>query len=346
MADKTIKIPQPTPEQQLALTRAGVSNHRLVWDRTGRKWTVKKLDNVTSADITFDEWEGGEKSYTVADPNAAGMPRDIKERVTATEDPLAAFVEKHGLRVVTDPKDGRTYLEGFTIDPKTGKRGQDPQPFFIYLDSQNKINISEDYDAIKAAAIKDMQATGELNALFQDLYNKKRISKETFEKKDLAASDFNAALVGAITEYSISTINNRQFGVTTQAPNFLNFLKGIGGAGGGDANLPERRFQDISKDQLNAFIDSIYLETIGRKPTDEQRKAKMKELNKIVKEGILTTTRRVGGEIQTRQTGGLNEEQEALRLRREIKEENPLEAERRQAFSFMDQLQKIMSGGM
>jgi hypothetical protein len=118
------------------------------------------------------------------------------------------------------------------------------------------------------------------------------------------------------------------------------------GAGVDESDLPRREFQDIRKDQLNAFIDNIYLETIGRKPTEEQRKAKMKELDKIVKAGIVSTKKVVGGEVQYRTKGGFDKEQQALRLQEELKTQNPLEYERRQGFGFMDELTKILSGGM
>lgn len=347
MAAKTINIPKPTAEQELALSRAGVSNHRLVWDRNTRKWSIKKLDKVGSADITYDEWQTGTKSYEAATGAGATPTPDIANKTRALTDPLANVVEKFGLRVVTDPQNNRTMLEGFVIDPATGKRQTTPVPFFLYLDSKNQIQVSEDYDAVKSKAIADLKSSGRLNSFFQDLYNKKKISKETFDSRNLAAADFNAALLNSINEYSKTVIANREFGVATQAPDFLGFAQGLDtGRGGGERNLPRRDFQDIGKAELNNFIDQIYLETIGRKPSEEQRSVKLKELNKIVKRGILTTTEVVDGEIQTRTTGGFDEREQALRLQKRLQEENPLEYERRQAFDFMGQLQRIMSGGM
>jgi hypothetical protein len=275
------------------------------------------------------------------------MPSDVVRRVRDTTDPLAGIVEQYGLQLTTDPQTGRTELLGFDIDPKTGKRTTVGVPHYIYLDSKNQIQISSDYDSIKRKAIDDLKATGQLDALFQDLYNKKLIAKDTFDSRDTSRADFNAALLGSIEQYSRTVIGNRESGASTQAPNFLNYLKGITTGGGVDeADLPRREFQDISKDQLNAFIDNIYLETIGRKPSEEQRKAKLKELNKIVKAGIVSTRKVVGGEVQYRQEGGFNQEQQALRLQEELKRDNPLEYERRQAFDFMDELTKVLSGGM
>lgn len=349
MAEK--KIPAPTSEQQLAWTRKGVGNWNLVFDRRSNKWSVVKRDAVQPYHVTYDSYQGGENTYTPIDRTSGGpktAPADVVAREREINDPLATYVERFGLQVVTDPERGTTSLQGFTIDPKTGKRSENTVPYFLYLDSKGKINLSQDYDAIKKAALDDLKATDRLNALFQDLYNKKLISKETFDAKNLQARDFNSALVGTLSEYSKTVIGNRQFDPTqTQAPDFLSFLQtGIPGPGGGEANLPRREFQDISREQLNAFIDSIYLETIGRKPTEEQRSAKLKELNKIVKRGIVTTTRQEGGEIVTRSRGGFNESEQALKLQEQLKQENPLEYERRQAFDFMDELQKIMSGGI
>lgn len=342
---QTVKIPKPTAEQDLALSRAGVGSHKLVWDKTTRQWTITKLDKVTSADITYDDWKQGTKSYEAATGAGATPTPEIKSKTRALTDPLADTVEKYGLQVVTDPQTGRTELKGFEIDPKTGKRSTVGKSYYLYLDSKNQIQISTDYDSVKSKAIADLKASGQLNAFFQDLYNKKLIKKETYDSKNIAAADFNAALLGSIEQYSRTVIANREFGVATEAPPFLKFVQGIS-VPGGEPDLPERRFQDISKTELNAFIDNIYLETIGRKPTEEQRASKLKQLDKIVKAGILTTTKKVGGEIQTRQTGGFDEQEQTLRLQKQLQSENPLEYERRQAFEFMTELGKIMSGGM
>ena len=177
---------------------------------------------------------------------------------------------------------------------------------------------------------------------------RKEISKATYDSKSTTANDFNAALAGLIGEYSKAVVEFNTTGVGQEPPNFLEYSKGllVGIGEGKDGPLPSRTFQDISKVELNAFIDQIYIETIGRRPSEEQRSAKLKELNKIVKEGILTTQKKVGGEIQSRTTGGFDQQEQQLKLRERLKTENPLEYERRQAFGFMDELQKIMSGGM
>lgn len=349
MAKQTVKIPKPTPEQNLAWTRAGVGNWSLVWDRNKRSWSIKKKSDVLGSDITFDKWESGQKSYETETTPGSKIPSDTVERVRATTDPLAGVVEQYGLQVVTDPDDGKTQLKGFEIDKATGKRTTVPVPYYLYLDSKNQIQISSDYDAVKSKAIADLKKTGQLNNFFQQLYDKKLISQETYNNKNVAAADFNAALLGSIQDYSKNVIGNREFGGPTQAPNFLNYVTGLlAGKGDGvdESDLPRREFQDISKIELNNFIDKIYLETIGRKPTEEQRASKLQELNKIVKQGIVSTKTVTGGEVQYRTKGGFSEQEQALKLKEKLKKENPLEYERRQAFDFMDQLQKIMSGGM
>jgi hypothetical protein len=349
VAEKTVKIPKPKKEQILSWQRAGVSNWRLVWDKNSRDWTIKKLEDVPSASITYKEWQEGQTSYEAFTTGSTQMPSDITRRVRDTTDPLAGIVEEYGLQLTTDPQTGRTELKGFAIDPTTKKRSTTSLPHYIYLDSKNQIQISSDYDIIKKKAIDDLKSSGQLDILFQDLYNKKRISKDTFDSRDVSRSDFNAALLQSIEEYSKTVIGNRESGTTTQAPNFLNYLKGFGGAGGtgiDESDLPRREFQDISREQLNAFLDNIYLETIGRKPTEDQRRSKLKELNKIVKTGIVTTKTVKGGEVQFREKGGFDERQQALKLQEQLKAENPLEYERRQAFGFMDELQKVLGGGM
>ena len=343
-----IKISKPSKEQERALSLKG-SDWRLVWDPQSKNWKTVKVGEVKSADITYDDWRNGQTTYTPITPGRGGA-LDVAEQTAtreAEQDPLYKYVRDYALEVVTDTENGNTYLRGIP------KGGTTAVPFYLYLDSKGVIHLSENYDAIKKKTLDDLKATGKLDAFFQELYNKKKISKETFNSRNIQSTDFNAALVDLINTYSKGVIGNRQFDPTaTKAPDFLTFLQsgaglsGAGGGGGGDENLPRREFQDISKIELNNFIDAIYLETIGRKPSEEQRKAKLKELNAIVKKGIVTTTSVVGGEIQTRRKGGFDEQQQALRLQQELKTQNPLEYERRQAFEFMDELQKIMSGGM
>ena len=334
-----IKIPKPSSELVQTWLK-GTRDKKLVYSTATRKWKIVPAGEVADEDVTYENYQQGTTTFTKKEYEGKGDSAGKAQLETVTKyeteaNKLKTAFEEYGLKVYTDPaKGGVTYLAD-----------KNNNPFYIYLTSDGVLKGNTDYDVVKEAAINDLKKTGKLNALFDELYKRKAISKESYDKKDIGSNDFNSALAQLISDYSKSVyITNEPL---KEPQGFFDFIQGVmGEAGGGDANLPERRFQDISKDQLNAFIDNIYLETIGRKPTDEQRSAKMRELNKIVKAGIVTTQKVVGGEIQTRSKGGFDEQQEALKLQEQLKSENPLEYERRQAFGFMDQLQKILSGGM
>jgi len=332
------KIPAPDKEiLKRAKTLFGTDNV-LVWDGINNKWKIKKDDKVTTNDVRYKEWEQGqqeEKEGTSTRGDIGVVP--YYDRPGRREGDLQSAIDENNIAITVDPEDGRAIV-------KSGEN-----QVWIYLDSGSKdYEVSSDYDKVKKAVLLDLKTAGTLNQLFDELYAKKQISKATYESKNTTANDFNARLVGILNEYSKAIVQgNEGSGGSYQPPSLIDYAKGLFvGVGGEKQPLARREFQDISKDQLNAFIDQIYIETIGRKPSEEQRSAKLKELNKIVKEGILTTQKKVGGEIQTRTTGGFDQEQQQLKLQEQLKSENPLEYERRQAFGFLNQLQKIMSGGM
>ena len=333
----------PAPDNDVVQTwLKGTRDKKLVYSAKDKKWKIVPANKVTEGDVSYENYQQGEKTigkespYTPSRDEAGNIippPTAGAARYEAAVNPLKPFIDKYGLYVRTD-EGGETYLAD-----KTNKR------YYLYYTSDGTLQLDFDYDKVKKAAIDDLKKTGQLNALFDELYKRKAISKSTYDLKSIVADDFNAGLQKLISEYSKSVIASNQPNQDPQK--FFDFVRGvIGEAPVDEGTLPRREFQDISKEQLNAFIDSIYLETIGRKPTDEQRSAKFKELNKIVKAGILTTTKKVGGEIQTRQTGGFDERKQTLKLQEQLKSENPLEYERRQAFEFMTELGKIMSGGM
>jgi len=332
------KIPAPDKEiLKRARTLKGTDNV-LVWDGVNNKWKIKKDDKVTTNDVRYKEWEQGQGEEKEGTPTRGdiGVVR-YYDRPGRKEGDLQSVIDENNIAITVDPEDGRAIV-------KSGEN-----QVWIYLDSGSKdYEVSSDYDKVKKAVLLDLKTAGTLNQLFDELYAKKQISKATYESKNTTANDFNARLVGILNEYSKAIVQgNEGSGGSYQPPSLIDYAKGLFvGVGGEKQPLARREFQDISKDQLNAFIDQIYIETIGRKPSEEQRSAKLKELNKIVKEGILTTQKKVGGEIQTRTTGGFDQEQQQLKLQEQLKSENPLEYERRQAFGFLNQLQKIMSGGM
>jgi hypothetical protein len=342
MAIETVKIPKPSEEQIDTLNFKFGPDWRLVWDNATRKWKITKVQDVKSKDVTYQKWEDGEQEYkTTTKTSKPGTPIlggevSTQKRPFAETNDLIKAIEENNLQIVTDPDTGETYLAG-----------NNRIKVYLYYGS-DLVTVNTDYDKVKKAALDDLKCTCQLDAVFELLYKNKAISKDTYNTKNTLTNDFNAGFASLLSEYSKAAVAFNTTGVGQEPPNFLEYsLKLIGtGKGDGDKFTPSRTFQNIGEAELNAFIDQIYIETIGRKPNDEQRASKFKQLNKIIKEGVLTTQKKVGGEIQTRTTGGFDQQREGLELQEKLKTENPLEYERRQAFGFMDELQKVLGGGM
>jgi hypothetical protein len=359
---KEITIPKPTATQLEALRKAKAavspstgrgaaiapkkSKPQLVWSTNSNTWKVLTEEKMNLNDVTYFDWQNGRKKIQLNEDESEAVSKQLRSddggvpyynRPGRREGDLQSVIDENNIAITVDPDDGKAVVKS------NGKQ------VWIYLDSGSKdYEVTTDYDKVKKAVLLDLKSADTLNQLFDELYAKKQISKATYESKNTTADDFNARLVGILNQYSKEIVEgNEDSGGSYQPPSLIDYAKGLlVGLGGEKQPLPRREFQDISKVELNAFIDQIYVETIGRKPSEEQRSAKLKELNKIVKEGILTTQKKVGGEIQSRTTGGFDQQEQQLKLEGKLKTENPLEYERRQAFDFMGQLQKILSGGM
>ncbi|NDB58552.1 hypothetical protein EB001_08915 [bacterium] len=335
MAIEIVKIPEPSKEDlKRAKTLFGTDNV-LVWDNVKKKWKIVKEETVSVNTVTYERWKSGVTEIENTGSKGSSVP--LSSRPFAETNPLLKVIEENNLQIVTDPDTGETYLAG-----------KNNNKVYLYYGSAG-VEVSDNYDKVKKAALDDLKSTGQLDAVFELLYKNKAISKDTYNTKNTLTNDFNAGFASLLSEYSKAAVAFNTTGVGQEPPNFLEYslkLIGTGKGGEGDGFTPTRTFQDIGEAELNAFIDQIYIETIGRKPNDEQRASKFKELNKIIKKGILTTREKVGGEIQTRTTGGFDQQREGLELQEKLKAENPLEYERRQAFGFMDELQKVLGGGM
>jgi hypothetical protein len=84
---------------------------------------------------------------------------------------------------------------------------------------------------------------------------------------------------------------------------------------------------------LNKLIDSIYTDTLGRKPNQFELESKRTELKKMIKAGTITKTEKIGGKTVVTTTPGYSQEKE-----------NAPEYQQQQSIDFMDWLSKNAAG--
>jgi len=238
----------PTPDNDVLQTwLKGTRDKKLVYSTKERKWKIVQAGKVARDDVTYESFQQGEKSFESV--KGDGTPQEIsvdwaKKRYESATNPLKKYIDEYGLSVKVE-KDGTAYLAD-----------KQNKPYYLYFTSDGTLKIDFDYDKVKNAALDDLKKTGQLNTLFDELYKRKLIDKETYDLKSTTTNQFNQALKFFINEYSKSVIELNEPYKTPQ--NFFEFMLGIAGEpGGGEENLPRREFQDISKEQLNAFIDGI-----------------------------------------------------------------------------------------
>jgi len=115
--------------------------------------------------------------------------------------------------------------------------------------------------------------------------------------------------------------------------------------------IPERQVQPLERATIDNFVDSIYLSTKGQLASVEEKDKLFKEFNAL-NTGTVTTTKKVKNpktgvlENVSTTTRGFNQDTAQAKLEADLKKNNPLEYQRRKAFEFSAEFNKIMSGGM
>lgn len=114
--------------------------------------------------------------------------------------------------------------------------------------------------------------------------------------------------------------------------------------------LPSRQITPLEKSSIYDLIDSIYLSKIGQLATEDEKKKLFDEFSKQ-NVGTTQVTKKVKNaagvmENVTTSTQGFTQSKAAAQIEAKLKESNPLEYQRRKAFEFSDEMNKVLSGGM
>lgn len=146
---------------------------------------------------------------------------------------------------------------------------------------------------------------------------------------------------GAIVDKAASLYSGGQ-GPKLTPMDVLNMTVSSSGAG----NLPRVDIQLQDPMVLKEIIRNNYKSTIGRLPNEEEEKARLNELQKIINKGAVTTTKTVGGKKVTTSTPGFTQAGAEALITEKAKETAPLDYELKQASKFNDLITKWMGSGI
>ena len=218
---------------------------------------------------------------------------------------------------------------GVTVDPETNKTkvmnadgevfiyvgpgSQKPGPRGSYLKTKDMprdtdIEVLNDFDAIRKKMLNDATATpGGMDALFEKLYKSGGMSKETYDKRDISAEDFNQGLLYAVRKFSIETVDNYTINGVKKPVEFMDYLStGFKAAKptsktAYDAIVTKR--QDAADD-----ADQFFMANVGRNATKEEENAYYELLREAEKKAVQATVTKYdaeGNRIGSTQTGEL-----------------------------------------
>jgi hypothetical protein len=272
----------------------------------------------------------------------------------AAMDPLGRAMNETGLTVSTDDN-GNAVLQANVLDTK-GKRTQDVKEHFLYVDTYtdssgkkiNRVNISADYDEIAKKTINDFKSSpGGIDSLFESLYKKKIISKETYNSKNISAPDFRKALQYTIRQYGISTFDARQYNQTLTVGTFKSFLNsnalpsGTSGEGSGAKNLPVRDINLVDRDVVKAIIKDVYFDELQKEVDDATINTKTDYYMKQIESGTLTTIKEGSKEVTRTSTPGFSQERLVAELQPKVKKEFTEDYNQAQSINFLSFLSDL-----
>ncbi len=283
MAEDLNKIPAPSQDAQSAWLRTGAGDNKLVWDSKAKRWKVVKNADVKGA-VTFEQWSATNKpGQSTTDVNAAQNAPSYITKQAREKDPLGQYIIQSGLTVTSD--NNKIYV--------TDKDGNIN---YLYVDSDGAFSYSSDYDAIRRKVIVDYQSRpGGINSLFDLLYKKNLISKQTFDTKNISAVDFASGLQYAVSSYGVDILNKREFNKQFK-PNTLDEFLGTNviPSGLGGPSTAVDKYITLRQD-ADEQIDRFMMARLSRNATAEEKEKYFNTLNKAEKNAFQKTTQTEGG---------------------------------------------------
>lgn len=113
-----------------------------------------------------------------------------------------------------------------------------------------------------------------------------------------------------------------------------------------------RNIVKYDEDVLKEVAQAVALKKQGARLTDAELQDAIDLANSMIQKGTVTESKKVRNpktgklETVTTTTPGFSQERFGLELGKQIEEQSPQLVERRQAFEFMDEMSKVLSGGM
>ena len=189
--------------------------------------------------------------------------------------------------------DSAKFGTDFTViyDPSTGMQklvdGNNNERF-VYTDSSGNVTIELNFANVQKKMIADAKASaGGINGFFADLYEKKMISRETFNRKDLTADDLGKAMLYITREYSKQTWGDYTYGDKKQSSGFLNWFDKTPKVS--SASEPTRRIDITLRQDSDKEINQFFIQTLGRPATTKEKEDYFKELNNAERKAVETT---------------------------------------------------------
>lgn len=283
MAEDLNKIPAPSKDAQSAWLRTGAGDNKLVWDSKAKRWKVVKNADVKGA-VTFEQWSATNKpGQSSTDVNVSQNAPSYITKQAREKDPLGQYIIQSGLTVTSD--NNKIYV--------TDKDGNIN---YLYVDSDGAFSYSSDYDAIRRKVIVDYQSRpGGINSLFDLLYKKNLISKQTFDTKNISAVDFASGLQYTINSYGVDILNKREFNKQFK-PNTLDEFLGSNVIPGGKSGPSTAVDKYITlRQDADEQIDRFMMARLSRNATAEEKEEYFNTLNKAEKNAFQKTTQTEGG---------------------------------------------------
>lgn len=323
-----IKIPAPSKEINLAWTRAGVGNNKLVFNKNTEQWEIVRAGETKGYHISFSAWTSGQKSFDSKEQFVSNEVKEKQQKVTdgktvsneaQIENLFAgATVSVDGGQTViqvSDPEKNEVYQAYLYTEPTQTERPKltaAPGPSEI-TELGKPYFVDQGVVYGRTDAVRDKFLTQLLKQYGGDkskVAAKLRTAGYLSKTKDVTSNDILVALDRAVSAYTVEQTTAYKFEGKKTLETLDEFLSKKKASGG-----TSKTFRDATvfgESQARKAVNAMYQQLQGINATDEQFQEIFPMLQKAQRKtpDVSTTTYDAEGTATNRvTTTGLDPEQ-------------------------------------